>query len=263
MAHRSESRWALITGASSGIGEELARLFAADRINVALVARREERLRKLASELSERHRIATHVLQADLASAEAPQQIVDELAGRSVEVEYLVNNAGFGTNGAFAEMDARSQLDMLQVNIASLVHLTHLLLPGMIRRKSGRVLNVASLAAFQPGPYMAVYYASKAFVLSFSEAIHEECRKCNVTTTCLCPGPTHTEFAETAGMGSAPLFKMGPMSAPAVAGSGYRAMHRGSPVVVTGTGNKTLAFSVRFAPRSLVRQITKRLNRTG
>lgn len=251
--------WALITGASSGIGEELARVIAADRINLALAARREGRLTALAEELSGQHGISVIPLAVDLATPDGPANVVEELNRRSIQVSHLVNNAGFGTRGPFSESKLESQLDMIQVNVASLVHLTHLLLPDMLRRGRGRVLNVASTAAFQPGPRMAIYYATKAFVLSFSEALYEECRGSGVTVTCLCPGPTRTEFAAAAQMQDAPLFRMGPMSPAAVAGIGYRGMKKGKPLVIAGAGNRIVAFSVRFTPRALVRQIVKRI----
>ena len=256
----ANSTWALITGASSGIGEELARLFAADGVNVALVARRADRLRGLADELAAAHGISAVPLPADLATPEGPRQVMQELTDRSIDIDDLVNNAGFGSNGPFAATDLQSQLDMVQVNVGSLVHLTGLLLPDMLRRGRGRILNVASTAAFQPGPRMAVYYATKAFVLHFSEALYEESRRQGVTVTCLCPGPTRTEFAEAAAMQDAPLFRLRPMSAAAVAKAGYRAMQRGKPLVIPGVANRLLASSVRFMPRWLVRKVVKRLN---
>lgn len=258
--NQADSQWALISGASSGIGEELARVFAADKVNLALVARRADRLRGLADELAASHGITAVPLPADLATREGPRQVAEELSARAIEIDYLVNNAGFGTNGPFAAADLQSQLDMVQVNVGSLVHLTGQFLPEMLRRGRGRILNVASTAAFQPGPRMAVYYSTKAFVLHFSEALHEECRRRGVSVTCLCPGPARTEFADVAKMHDAPLFRLGPMSAVAVAKAGYRGMRKGKPLVIPGVANRLLAFSVRLAPRPFVRQVVKRLN---
>jgi len=188
----------LITGASSGIGLELARLFAADGSDLVLVARRRERLEELSHELEQSQGIAAEVLVEDLASAAAPQAIFDRLQSEGRTIDVLVNNAGFGAVGPVVEIGLGRQLEMLQVNVVALAHLTMLFLPGMLQRGRGGVLNVGSTAAFQPGPYMAMYYASKAFVLSFSEALAEELRGTPVRVCCLCPGPTRTEFAAAA-----------------------------------------------------------------
>ena len=181
---------ALITGASSGLGREFARLFAAAGYDIVLVARRRQELDALAAELPPRHGIRARVLVEDLADPMAPSRIFDHLKSEDVQISMLVNNAGFGEKGSFAMLGEKRQMDMLQVNIAALTHLTRLFLPGMLGRRQGRILNVASTAAFLPGPNMAVYFATKAFVLSFSEAIAEEVRGGGVTVTCLCPGPT-------------------------------------------------------------------------
>ena len=178
---------ALITGASSGIGLDLARLFAKDGHDVVLVARSEGKLREIAAELERDFGMTAHVIVADLAKPDAPQTLVAQLP---VDVDVLVNNAGFGVLGPFVETDLAKELEMIQVNVVALTHLTKLLLPPMVARRRGRVLNVASTAAFQPGPLMAVYYATKAYVLSFSEAIADELRDSGVTVTALCPGPT-------------------------------------------------------------------------
>jgi len=254
-----ENPTALITGASTGIGKEIARLCAAGGANLVLVARRKERLEQIAKTLAEELHVDAKVIDADLSKESACQTIMDRLSQWNVEIDVLINNAGFGTNGAFTTQDESSQLDMIRVNVTSLVELTHKLLPGMRQRGRGRILNVASTAAFQPGPRMATYYATKAFVLSFSEALYEELRGSGVTVTCLCPGPTDTEFADRANMKGKPLFKMGTLSAQHVAKVGYRAMQRGKPLVVTGFFNKLLAFSVRFAPRWLVRRVVSRI----
>jgi short-subunit dehydrogenase len=250
---------ALITGASSGIGLELAKLFAADKSNLVLVARRADRLTALAEELQRRHGITAQVLTKDLTRPEAPQEIFDELTQKSVVIDVVVNNAGFGSLGSIAALDLKRQLDMIQVNITALVHLTRLFLPGLIERDRGGILNVGSTAGFQPGPYLTVYYASKAFVLHFTEGLAEELKGKNIRISCLCPGPTTTEFAAEANMESAPLFRLGSMTAEAVARIGYHGFRNGKVVVIPGVKNKLGTLSVRLAPRFLVRKITKRL----
>jgi uncharacterized protein len=254
------SETTLITGASAGIGRELARCFAADQSNLVLVARRKERLEELAAELRRQAGIKVRVLAADLGNAEAPRTIVDELARDGVSIDVLVNNAGFGALGAVANLDVKRQMEMVQVNVAALTHLTRLLLPGMIQRGRGGVLNVASTAGFQPGPFMAVYYATKAYAISFSEALHDEVAARGVTVTCLCPGPTATEFAATANMERSRMFRLRPMTAAAVARAGYRGFRRGKLLVVPGWLNYFGATAGRFAPRSLPRRIARWLN---
>src|ERR1035438_2534004 len=192
------SETVLVTGASSGIGLELARCFTADKSNLVLVARNTAALEKLAAELRGRFQIEVHVIPADLARPESPQNIFDELKGRGTVVDVLVNNAGFGLHGSFAELPLPRQLEIVQVNVSALVALTGLFLPGMVQRKRGGILNVGSVAGFLPGPHMAVYYASKAFVQSFSEALFEELRGTGVSVTNLCPGPTESNFFKTA-----------------------------------------------------------------
>src|SRR3954447_6416423 len=216
---------ALITGASSGIGLDLARLFAKDGCDVVLVARSEGKLRELAAELERDCGVTAHVIALDLARPNAAEALVQRLPA---DVDVLVNNAGFGVAGPFVETDLAKELEMIQVNIVALTQLTKLLLPKMVARRRGRVLNVASTAAFQPGPLMAVYYATKAYVLSFSEAIADELRDSGVTVTALCPGPTETGFAAVAGMDQTRLFTlMKPMTSAEVAKKGYEAMKRG------------------------------------
>jgi len=250
---------ALITGASAGIGRELARLFAADKSNLVLVARRRERLEELAAELRKQHGVEALVVPADLGRADAPQAIADQLVRDGLAIDVLVNNAGFGALGPVAELDVGRQLEMIQVNVAALTHLTRLLLPAMIERRRGGVLNIGSTAAFQAGPFMAVYYATKAYVVSFSEALADELASTGVTVTCLCPGPTVTEFAETAKMGDALLFKLQTMTAQAVAQIGYRAFRRGKLLVVPGWINYLGATGARLVPRSVARGIARRL----
>jgi len=248
---------ALITGASSGIGLDLAHLFAADGYDLILVARSEGTLRELARELVDKYGIAAHVMPADLQQPDAPRRLFEAV---QQPVDVLVNNAGFGVSGPFAETDLGKELAMIQVNIAALTHLTKLFLQPMVARGRGRILNVASTAAFQPGPLMAVYYASKAYVLSFSEAIAEELRKSGVTVTALCPGPTATGFAAAADMTNTRLFRIKkPMTSMEVAKLGYRGMQRGKRIVITGAVNKLLAQSVRVSPRALVTKVTRTL----
>jgi uncharacterized protein len=257
MAHET----VLITGASSGIGRELAQCFAADGCRLVLVARRGRALESLADELRTIHKVDTRVVVADLARAEAPNQILGQLQHHGLKVDVLVNNAGFGAQGRFAELPLDRQLEMIQVNVTTLTHLTRLLLPDMIKRGRGGLLNVASTAAFQPGPYMAIYYASKAYVLSWSEALATELVGTGVVVTALCPGPTETGFADAAGMKDSLLFKLSRMSARAVAEIGHRAFRQGRVVAITGVRNRMLAFCVRFSPRWMVRRIAGLLNK--
>jgi uncharacterized protein len=244
---------AIVTGASSGIGLELARLLAKDGHDVVLVARSETKLRDLADELGPKTRIVT----ADLSKPEAAATIVAQVP----EADVLVNNAGIGDFGPFAEADLAKTLGMIQLNITSLTELTHRYLPGMVQRGNGRIMNVASTAAFQPGPLMAVYYATKAYVLSFSEAIFEELRGSGVTVTALCPGPTESGFQAGAEMEASRLVrdKKLPTSLD-VATFGHAAMLKGDPVAVHGLRNKALASSVRFTPRPVIRRLVHRLS---
>jgi uncharacterized protein len=251
----------LLTGASSGIGLELAKLFAADRSNLILVARSADKLEALAEQLRRQHGIDVRVISKDLAAPDAPQQIFETLAQASVAVDVVVNNAGFGYRGACADLPLQRQLEMVQVNVAALTALTRLFLPGMLERNRGGILNVGSTAGFQPGPYMAVYYATKAYVLHFTEALAAEVRRSNLKVTCLAPGPTHTRFAAAANMSAARLFRLGAMSAEAVAKAGHRAFRRGKVIVVPGLRNKLVAFSVRLSPRFMVARISEFLQK--
>lgn len=251
---------ALVTGASMGLGREYARLLARDGHDLVLVARSEELLRRLARELEDAHGASCRVLVADLADPDAPKRIVQVLADLDVAVDVLVNNAGFGTNGPFLQQDPGRELDMIQVNVAAVVHLTRLLCPAMVERGRGAVLNVASVAAFQAGPGMATYYATKAFVLSFSEAIAHELRGTGVTVTCHCPGAVDTEFGHTSGNQDSVLFAAGAADAVAVAEHGYRAMKAGRVVAVPGAVNWLAAQSARVTPRALLRPITAWVN---
>jgi uncharacterized protein len=251
---------ALITGASSGLGTEYARLFAADKHGVVLVARRRERLEELARELRSAHRIVAHVVPADLSARDGAARVVAEVERLGVQIDFLVNNAGFGASGAFADQELGRALDMIQVNVTALVELTRALLPAMIARKSGRILDVGSTAGFPPGPFMAVYYATKAFVNSFTEALSYELRGTGVTATVSCPGATATEFADVAGNSRSLLFRLGAASASTVAREGYRAMMKGKPMVIHGLRNKLTVQSLRISPRALMRAVTASLN---
>jgi short-subunit dehydrogenase len=254
---------ALVTGASSGIGLELATLLARDRNDLVLVARGRDRLEGIARGLTEEFGVRATVLAVDLSRPEAPDEIAGELSAREITVDILVNNAGFGLHGPFAAASLEKELGMIQVNVTALTHLTRLLLPGMLERRRGRVLNVASTAAFQAGPLMAVYYATKAYVLSFSEAIGSETSGTGVTVTALCPGPTRTEFQKAAGMESTALFR-GPlvMSAADAARAGYEGMRRGDRVVIPGVANRLLVQALRVTPRRLATAIARKIQET-
>jgi short-subunit dehydrogenase len=253
------SRCALITGASTGIGYEFAKLFARDGYQLVLAARSAQRLAEVGEELQRQFRVSVKIFSKDLASPQAPEELFAELQREGIAVDVLVNNAGFGTHGPFAEADLASQLAMMQVNMVAPTHLTRLFLPAMIQRKTGKILNVASTAAFQPGPLMAVYYASKAYVLSFSEALADELRGTGVTVTALCPGPTKTEFQRRAGVEETRLMSGGIMGAEAVAIAGYRGLMAGKALVIPGTRNRFLAVAVKCLPRSLVTQMVRNI----
>jgi uncharacterized protein len=250
---------ALITGASVGIGRDLAELFARDGHHLILTARNESQLHELAAKLRNQYHVNVEVIVQDLSVADAPQRIFEQL--QSKQIDYLINNAGFGTHGPFADAELQSQLSMLQVNVVALTHLTRLILPGMLARKTGRIMNVASLAAYLPGPFMAVYYASKAYVLSFSEALSSEIAGSGVTVTALCPGATRTEFQKRAGIGEVSHGAGNASTSIEVAQIGYAAMMRGRSSVITGFANKFSAFALRFLPRSTAAAIARGRNK--
>lgn len=250
----------LITGASSGIGADLARVFAREHRDLILVARSRERLEALARELEQTHGVGVRVLVADLASPDAARSILQTLQTENVAVDTLVNDAGFGLHGSFVELDAGRQSEMIQVNVVALTELCRLFAIGMVQRGSGRILNVASTGAFQPGPLMAVYCATKAYVLSFSEALANELRGTGVTVTCLCPGPTQTRFANAAGVSGTELFRSAaPMHSMAVAEEGHKALERGADLRVPGLRNRLLATSVRLVPTRTAARIARQL----
>jgi short-subunit dehydrogenase len=244
-------RTALVTGASSGLGLELARCFARDGFDVALVARTEPALRALADVLSERHGVQTHVLPLDLSEDAAPDAVMAELASRGVTVDALVNSAGFTQFGPLAETDERTLDELVHVNVGALTRFTRLVLPGMLERGWGRIVNLASNAAFQPGPLMASYFASKAYVLSFSIAVNEEVRGSGVTVTALCPGPTASGFQVRGEMVESKLVVGRNLpSAEKVARWGFGVAMRGKPYAVHGVTWKAFAFATRFMPRT-------------
>jgi uncharacterized protein len=257
-------RTALVTGASGGIGAELARLFARDGWDVVLVARSRDGLEKVGRGLADTYGTAYHVVPADLADPAAPRAVFDAVQTLGVQVDALVNNAGFGLMGPFVDTgrepptELGRELEMLQVNVVALTHLSKLFLPQMVERGRGYVMNVASTAAFQPGPLMAVYYASKAYVLSFSEALSVELAGTGVTATALCPGATRTEFQAAANMENSRLFRAGHvMTAAQVAEAGYNAMLAGRSSVVTGAVNRVMAAGTRFIPRRMAARLAK------
>ena len=254
------AKTALITGASAGIGWELAKQFAVHGIDMVLVARNEQKLQQLAAELKKTFGVQVSVVPKDLSAPGAAQEVFDFCKSGSIPVDYLVNNAGIGYFGMFASGSWEAQEQMIRLNITALTQLTHLFLPGMIHRQQGRVLNVASTAAFQPGPVMAVYFATKSYVLHFSEAIANELSKTGVTVTALCPGPTESSFKEAAGMQESALFRGKKLpTAQEVAAYGYRAMMQGKPVAIHGTLNYLLATSVRLVPRNLMVRIARKI----
>ena len=253
---KNKRETAMITGASTGIGLELARLMARD-FDLVLTARNQSKLEQLARELQEQHGNLVHVIPADLSRPEAPSKIFADIGWRGLRLDVLVNNAGFGAYGEFAKSDVQTEMEMIQLNLTAVTHLTKLALPGMLERKSGRILNVASTAGFLPGPLMAVYYATKAYVISFSEAIANELAGSGVTVTCLCPGATDTEFAKRADMQESRLFKMGTMRPEDVARAGYEAMMRGKTLMIPGVKNWLMVESVRLAPRKMVTAIAR------
>ncbi len=249
------AKTALVTGASGGIGLELTRILARNGYDIVAVARGAERLEVLKGELESLYGAGVTVIASDLSADGAARDVCDILAEKGIDVDILVNNAGFGDYGPFAECDWDKQDRMIRLNVLALSHLTRLLLPGMLSRGGGRILNTASVASFEPGPLMSVYYATKAYVLSFSEALAEELKGTGVTVTALCPGPTDTGFARTANADGANVFKKSTSSdARTVAYCGYRSMMRGKAVAVCGVSFKIVLFFVKILPRSLVRR---------
>src|SRR5438876_12335413 len=255
-----QKRTALITGASGGIGYELARLFAKDHYNLVLIARSGSKLAQIADELQQQFGISARSIALDLASPIAPQFLFDQLQREGIPIDILVNNAGYGRFGEFAELPLEESLGQIQLNVLALTALTRLFVGPMLERRSGKIMNVASTAGFQPGPMMAVYYATKAYVISLSEAIANELKGSGVSVTCLCPGATDTEFQKRAGTENTVLFKkFPPMDAETVARAGYEGLMSGKTLVIPGLRNRLLAESVRFGPRKLVTAISRKI----
>jgi len=251
---------ALITGASTGIGREFAYLCAHGGYDVVLTARSAPRLEELAANVRQRTGRQAFSIPMDLADPHSPRQLYEQASNLNVALEVLINNAGFGLVGNFWELDEDEQMQMLQLNMGALTHLTRLFLPGFIARRRGYILNVASTAAFQPGPLMSVYYATKAYVVSFSEAVHNEVHGYGVKVTCLCPGPTATEFDKRSGAFGTKLFKAGnTMTALSVAQIGWDALQAGQSLVVAGGLNGLMAFLTRFAPRQFAASMARRM----
>ena len=248
----------LITGASGGIGYQLARRFARDHYDLVLVARSVEKLNQVAGELQSKFGVSVKVVALDLAASPAASLLFEQMQRDGIAVDVLVDNAGFGGFGEFAEMAEEEILGQIQLNITVLTHLTRLFLPPMLARHSGKIMNVASTAAFQPGPLMAVYYATKAYVLSFSEALANEVAGSGVVVSCFCPGATDAGFAKRAGTENSRLFsRLRPMNAEVVARDGYRGLMSGRTLVISGMQNWLVAESVRFAPRKMVTAISR------
>lgn len=251
---------AIITGASSGIGADLADLFAHDGYDLVLVARRRDLLERLARSLSDQHGVACDVFPADLALRLEREHLAARLRSIDDRIGALVNNAGFGTHGYFHETDLEREFGIIDVNITALTHLTKLVLPGMLARRAGRIVNISSVAAFQPGPIMAVYYASKAYVQSFSEALSEETAGTGVTVTAVCPGPTTTEFHGAAGIHpDAPSGGPRHMTSREVAELAYRGALKGKRVVVTGLRNKAVVVANRLLTRRRMTRIVRKI----
>ena len=249
---------ALITGASGGIGYELAKLFANDHHNLVLVARNRPRLAQVTDELQRQFGITVRTFALDLTEPTAAQSLFGQLQSEGIAVDILVNNAGYGRYGEFADVPLQESLGQIQLNVAALTELTKLFLGPMLERRAGKIMNVASTAGFQPGPLMAVYYATKAYVISFSEAMANELADNGITVTCLCPGATETGFAGRAGNDASRLFKkLRPMEAKTVARAGYRALLKGKTLVIPGLRNWLVAESIRVSPRKMATAISR------
>lgn len=251
---------ALITGASNGIGLELAKVHASKGGNLVLVARNKSKLEELKTQLEQQYKIKVYIIGKDLSANNAAQEVYDETQKQNIQIDYLINNAGFGDFGMFAETDWNKELQMINLNITTLTQFTKLYLQDMVKRRNGKIMNVASTAAFQSGPTMAVYYATKAYVLSFSEAIDNEVSDKGVTVTALCPGATESGFQAAAAMEESNLVKGKKLpTSKEVAEYGYAAMLKGKTVAIHGFMNWFLANSVRFMPRALVVKVTRKM----
>lgn len=251
---------ALITGASNGIGLELAKVHASKGDHLVLVARSKSKLEALKTELENQFKIKVLIIEKDLSAPNAAKEVYEQTSKANIQIDYLINNAGFGDFGMFYETDWNKESEMIQLNITTLTHFTKLYLQDMVKRKSGKIMNVASTAAFQSGPTMAVYYATKAYVLSFSEAIDNEVRDKGVTVTTLCPGATESGFQAAAAMEESALVKGKKLpTSKEVAEYGYKAMMQGKTVAIHGFMNAVMANAVRFLPRAMVVKTTRKI----
>ncbi|WP_210608314.1 SDR family NAD(P)-dependent oxidoreductase [Priestia flexa] len=249
--------YALITGASGGIGKQLAYHFAKDGYSLVLVARSKQKLEELKRELEGNYSISVLISIKDLSKQEEALKLYDEIKQQQITVEFLVNNAGFGLYGTFIETSWSEEADMIDLNIKMLTYLTKLFLPEMVERNEGRILNIASVAAFLPGPLMAVYYATKAYVLSFTEALENELKDTNVTISALCPGPTKTGFSDRANLSSSKLFESGALRVEDVAKTGYEQFMKGKTVIIPGAKFKVATMLPRFLPRKLITKVVR------
>lgn len=249
----------LITGASGGIGEEFARRFAEDGYDLILAARNEEKLQFLKNELESKYSNNVLIFPFDLSVQENVEKLYQELSVKKINVDILVNNAGFGLFGEFTGTDLNRELNMIDLNVKTLTHMTKLFLGGMIQRNQGKILNIASTAAFQPGPLMAVYYATKAYVLSFTEALENELKGTGVTVSALCPGATETGFSKAANLEESKLFASSVMDVKTVVDIGYTQLFKKKTVIIPGFKNKLLAASVRFMPRKMVTSVVRKV----
>jgi short-subunit dehydrogenase len=251
---------ALITGASNGIGLELAKVHASKGGNLVLVARNKSKLDELKAELERQYKVSVYTIGKDLSAVNSALEVYEETTKQNIPIDYLINNAGFGDFGMFVETDWNKEWQMINLNITTLTHFTKLYLQDMVKRRKGKIMNVASTAAFQPGPTMAVYYATKAYVLSFSEAVDNEVRDKGISITSLCPGATESGFQAAAAMEESNLVKGKKLpTSKEVAEYGYTAMLKGKTVAIHGLMNSILANSVRFTPRALVVRITRKI----
>ncbi|ABA21195.1 Short-chain dehydrogenase/reductase SDR [Trichormus variabilis ATCC 29413] len=258
--NKTHKQTALITGAASGIGYELVCIFAENGYNLVLVDRTKEKLEEIATKFQDKFGIYVKPIVRDLSKTTSPEEIFQELEQANIKVDVLVNNAGFGTYGLFNDTNLADELEMLQVNLVCTTHLTKLFLKNMVQQGEGKILNVSSAAAFQPGPLMAVYFATKAYVLSFSEALANELDGTGVTVTVLCPGTTQSAFHQRTGMADSKLVKgKRMMDAATVADIGYRGLMQGKTIVIPGLINKIMAKSIRFIPRKLVTKIVRNM----
>jgi short-subunit dehydrogenase len=257
-----DTKTALITGASSGIGYELAMVHASKKGDLVLVARREDKLLEMKHLLEKKYAIAVEVIALDLIKEGSIAELYNRIVEKNICIDYLINNAGFGEFGFFHENDWEKEAAMIDLNIKALTHLTKIFIKEMVKRGNGKILNVASTAAFQPGPLMAVYYATKHYVLAFTEAVANELKGTNVTLTALCPGPTQSGFLDAANLKDSKLFKrLKPANSREVAVFGYKKMLAGNTLAIHGWLNRIMAFSTRFLPRKFVASTVRNLQK--